>query len=116
MLHSSITSVPFLISINFLGERLFLKIRKIDVFVAQNKKNDNPRKPYRRTCNFTSFGVCWLRFTLKSYIPEAFEWWPFFDQKLRDMTSLKRHFLKNFSTELSEIVFDDAKLMLNKVL
>ena len=34
----------------------------------------------------TSFGVCCLRFTLKSYIPEAFERWPNFDPETRDMT------------------------------
>ena len=39
-----------------------------------------------------------------------------FDPKSRSMTSLKRHFLKNFSTDFSEIFVVNAKLMLEKVL
>ena len=31
------------------------------------------------------------------------------------MTSLKPHFLKNFATDFAEILFEDVKLMLNKV-
>ena len=31
------------------------------------------------------------------------------------MTSLKRHFLRNFSTDFAENLFEDANLMLNKV-
>ena len=59
--------------------------------------------------------VCCLRFTLKSYISEAFECWPFFDPKSRDMTSLKRNFLEKFLADFAEIFFEDAKLMLKKV-
>ena len=55
-----------------------------------------------------------MYFTL-NFIPEAFECWPFFDLRSRDMTSLKRHFLKDFSMDFAQILFEDAKLMLNKV-
>ena len=54
--------------------------------------------------------LCWLRFILKSFIPEALECWPFFYPKSRDITSLKRHFLKNFSTDFSEILNVDKIL------
>ena len=64
---------------------------------------------------FCIFGVRWLRFILEFYISEASECWPFFDLKSRDMTSLKRHFLKNFSADFAESLLADAKLMLNKV-
>ena len=37
--------------------------------------------------------------------------WLIFDPKSRDMTSLKSHFLKTFSTDFAEILFEDAKLM-----
>ena len=40
----------------------------------------------------------------------------FFYLKWRNMTSLKRHFLKFFSTDFSEILAADVKLMLWKVL
>ena len=62
-----------------------------------------------------SFGVFFLAFYFKALHPEAFECWPFFDTKSRDMTSLKRHFLQNLSTDFAEIPFGGAKLMLNKV-
>ena len=62
------------------------------------------------------FGVCWLPFTLKSHIPEAFECWTIFDRKSRDMKPLNPHFLKNFTTDFSGIFLGNAKLMLNKVL
>ena len=38
-----------------------------------------------------------------------------FDPKSRDMPSLKRHFLISFSTDFTAILFEDVKLMLNKV-
>ena len=66
--------------------------------------------------NFTSFGVYGLCFTSKVHILEAYKYLPLFDPKSRNMTSLKRHFLKNFSTDLSEILMVDTKLMLEKVL
>ena len=40
----------------------------------------------------------------------------FFDPKWRNMTPLKRHFLKNFSTNFSVSSVADVKLMLGKVL
>ena len=39
----------------------------------------------------------------------------FFYPKSRGVTSLKRHFLKNVTTDFAEIVFEDVKLMLNTV-
>ena len=94
---------------------LFLKNRNFDIWESIIKSFENPRYPFCRACNLTSFGVCCLHFTLKAYILEAFECWPIFDPKSRDMTSLKRHFLKNFWTDFAEILFEDTKLMLNKV-
>ena len=40
----------------------------------------------------------------------------FFDPKWRNITSLKRHFLKTFWTDVSEVWVADLKLMLGKVL
>ena len=48
-------------------------------------------------------------------MPGAFECWPFFDPKLLDMMPLKGHFLNNFPMGFAEIVFGDAKLIINKV-
>ena len=56
-----------------------------------------------------------LRSASKPYILEQIESWPFFDPKWRDMTSLKRYFLSNFSTDFAEILCECAKLMLHKV-
>ena len=47
------------------------------------------------SCNSTSFGAGWLRFTLESYVPEAIEGLTFFDSKSRDMTSLKCHIISS---------------------
>ena len=93
----------------------FLKSRNFDFGGSETAIFENPRQPFCRTYNLTSFGACWLRFTLKSYILEAFECWPIFDPKSRDLTSLKRHFLTNLSTDFAELLFEYAKLMLNKV-
>ena len=65
--------------------------------------------------NFSSFGVYGLCFTLNLYILEAFKQLPLFDPKSRNMTSLKRHLLKKFSTDFSEISMVNAKLVLKKV-
>ena len=65
--------------------------------------------------NLAYFGVFCLRFASKLYILEAIGSWPFFDPKSRDMTSLKRHFLKNFPTGFAEILCEYVKLMLYKV-
>ena len=54
-----------------------------------------------------------MRSTSKPYKLEAI--WPFFDPKSCGMTSLIRHFLQNFSTGFAEILFENAKLMLNNV-
>ena len=60
--------------------------------------------------NFTPFGVFRLRLTSKLNILAALKHLLFFNQKWRNMTSLKRHFLKKFSTDFSEILVEDVKL------
>ena len=103
-------SIKFYIFWTFVFEK-----SKFWFFESKTQKVENPRSSFSRTFNFTCFGVCWLHFTLKSYFPEAFEYFPIFDPKSRDMTSLKPNFLKNFPTDFAEISLKDAKLMVNKV-
>ena len=57
-----------------------------------------------------------MRFASNFYILKVIEFWPFFVQKSLDMTSLKRHFLKNVSADFAEILGECAKLMLHNVL
>ena len=52
-----------------------------------------------------------LRFPSKLYILGAIERWPFFGPKSHGMPSLKRHFLKNFSTDFAEISCAHAKFL-----
>ena len=66
--------------------------------------------------NFTSFGVYGLCFASNVHILEACKHLPLFDQKSRNMTSLKRHFLKTFLTDFSGILSEGVKLMPEKVL
>ena len=76
--HGSIIYIPFLDIykiLDFLGI-YFLKIKILILGVKKTKfcRSEIVCKAF----NLTSFGVCWLRFTLKSYIPETFECWPIF--------------------------------------
>ena len=62
-----------------------------------------------------AFGIFHLRFASKPYVLEVFENWPFFDPKLRTVTSLKRHFIKkSLVTDFADILCEDPKLTLNK--
>ena len=69
------------------------KISKFYFGGSKCKKGCKPDIAFCRTVNFASFGVLRLRFTSKSCVLEAFEYLPLFDPKLREMTSLERHFL-----------------------
>ena len=55
-------------------------------------------------------------FASKPYILEAIGSWPFLDPRSCDMTSLKHNFLKKFSTDSTEVLYECVKLMLNRVL
>ena len=99
-----------------LYKHLFLKNQNFEFWESKSRNIKNPRSPDCSTLNSTSFGVYGLSFTSKVYILEACKHLPLFDPKSRNMTSLKRHFLKNFSTDFSEILLEDVKLMLDKVL
>ena len=72
------------------------------------------RLSFCRALNLPHSGVFCLRLASNSCILEAIYSWPFFDPKARGMTSLKRHFLKNFSTDFAENLCECAQLMLNK--
>ena len=86
-------------------------------FLGSKSKNiKSPRNPFCRALHFTPFWVFRLRLTSKLNIPAAFKHLPFFDPKWWNMTSLKRHFLKHFSTDFCEILIADVKLMLGEVL
>ena len=83
MAHSSIAYIPFLYPQHFqFCWHFFVKNRNFDFWGSKARNFENPRWPFCRACNVASFGICWLRFTLKSYIPEAFESWPFFRPKI----------------------------------
>ena len=66
--------------------------------------------------NFTSFGVFELCFTLYVHILEACKHLSPWARKSRNMTSLKRNFLKKNLYGFSEILTVDVKLILEKVL
>ena len=85
---------------------MFLKNRNFYFWGSKTKKNRKFVKAilYLESdlvvvTDLASFGA-FGGFTFKPYIPEAFECWPFFDTKSCDMTSLKRHFLRNQKTAL----------------
>ena len=81
---------------------------------SETKHFENPRQPFSRVFNLASSSVFCLRFASRFYILEAIESWPFFEPKSRDMTSPKRHFLKNNLTYLTEIFCVGVTLMLYK--
>ena len=95
---------------------LFLKNLNFEFWVSKSKNIKNPRSPDCSALNFTSFGVYGLCFTSNVHILEACKHLPLFDPKSWNMTSLKHNFLKHFSTDISEILSDDVKLMPKKVL
>ena len=89
------------------------------IFLKQNC-NFGDQKPKKKKIlnsrflkfNLASFGAFCLRFASKPCILEANECWPFFGKESRDMSSLKRRFLNNVSTDFAEILCECAKLML----
>ena len=84
--------------------------------MSKSRNIKNLRQPDCSAHNFTSFGAYGLYFASNVHTLEACKHLPLFDPKSRNMTSLKRHFLKKFSTYFSEILSEDVKLMLDKVL
>ena len=62
-----------------------------------------------------SFGIYELCFASNVHILKACKHLPLFYPKSWNMTSLKRHFLKNSLTDFSEILLEDVKLMPDKV-
>ena len=82
----------------------------------KSKNIKNPIQPDCNALNFTSFGVYGLSFTSKVHMLEVCKHLPLFDPKSRNMTSLKRYFLKNFSTDFPENLSEDVKFMPNKVM
>ena len=77
------------------------------------KKHLKSEIGFCRTFNFTSFVDSWLHFTSKLYILETFEHLPFY-QKWRNMTSMKRQFLKNLLPDFYEILMEGVILILDK--
>ena len=72
----------------------------------------NLRLPFCRTFNFTPLGVFRLCVTSKLYNLAAFKNSPLSDPKWRNMTPLKHNLLEKLSTDISEILIEDVKLML----
>ena len=62
------------------------------------------RSPFCRAFNYTFLSVSGLQFASNLYILEAFKHVPLFDKKRPNMTSLRRHFLHNFLTDLSAVL------------
>ena len=89
------------------------KLWFLEVWNKKEKKIRGSHFLERSIWNPLVFLFC-LRSASKPYILEAIESWAFFDPKSCNMTSLKCHFLENFSTEFAEILSECAKLMLYK--
>ena len=85
-------------------------------FWVLGSKSKKTTYPDCKAPNFRSFGVYGLCFTSNLHILEACKHLPLFDPKSRSMTSLKLHFLTNFSTDFSEILSEDVKLMPNTIM
>ena len=67
--------------------------------------------------NFTPCVVFLIAFYLKTgHYSSLRKFAVFLSPKWRNRTSLKRHFLKGFSTDFPEILVADVKLMMRKVL
>ena len=69
-------------------------------FCGSNPKKENARQTFCRSLYII------FHSSSTSYILVVFENWRGFDPKLHDMTSLKLHLLKNFSTNFAEILCD----------
>ena len=65
---------------------------------------------------FYVFWCFWIAFFSNLLHFRSLQRFAAFDTKWRNMTSLKHHFLKNFSMDFSEILEVDIRLMLDKVL
>ena len=98
--------------LNFIG---FFK-GNFELWGTKLKNINNSVESFGSSFNFTPFDVFWLRLTSKLNILAALKHLPFFTKKWRYVTSLKRHFLKYFSTDFSGILIADVKLMLRKVI
>ena len=93
-----------------------MKIQNCEFWGSKLKNIKYWRWPDCSTLNFTPFGVYGLCFSSNVHILEACKHLPLFDPKSRNMTSLKRNVLKNFSTDFSEILSKEVILMPEKVL
>ena len=115
-----IAYIRFLITLKFwIFSRLLLKTK---VWVSRVKigKIKHPRQLFCRMFNFASFGVFGCVY-FKTVNKDIAVFWPsnicrFFWPKERNKTLLKCQFLKYFWTDFSDILVEDVKLILNKVL
>ena len=73
-----------------------IKNKTLEFWGVKIGKTKNPRQPFCRTFNFTSFGAYGLRFfASKLYILESFKHLLLFGPKWRNMTSsIKHNFLR----------------------
>ena len=75
----------------------------------------NSRYPLFKIFNFRSFSVFHFRFTSKLFTLGVLEHLPFYP-KYQNLTSLRRHFLRNFPADFSQILMEDVKLVLDMAL
>ena len=113
----SVHFIPFFGYLEKLGfyRQLFFE-KKLLIWRSKSKNIKNLKQPDCSTLNFTSFRAYVLCFTSNVHILEFYKHLQLFDPKSWNMTSLKRYFLKTFSTGFSEIQLVDVKLMPDKVL
>ena len=93
----------------------FLTIKCL-VLGSKSKKYQKSEIAILKCAQFYVFWRLRIAFYLNLHILEVCKHLPPFDPKSWNITSLKRHFLKKISTDFSETLLEDVKLMLDKVL
>ena len=96
---------------------LLLKNRCLEFQGSKYNKQKTSRYNHfveRPIFHFMTFFYCILLQNLAFYL-QVLENWLFFDQKSRDMASLKRHFFMIFSTNIADTLSEDVKWMPNKI-
>ena len=94
---------------------LFFKERTIFLFWGQ-KKNKIRENRFAKRSFLRLLPLLDCVFLSKLYIPVAFKHFTFFCPKWRNMTSLKRHFLKNVLTDSPNILVGNVEFMTNRVM
>ena len=112
------TYIPiFWISIKFwIFRHLFSQSRNFDFWCSKTQTFENSRQPFSGTLNFIYFLYLLVAFYFGILHSRSIWMCADFRPEIAWHDVTKTPFLKSFWTDFAEIVFEDAKLMLNEVL